>query len=126
MLDFDQTIPKPFCIQSPLDWLIVKGPIDFDQQVVVSGSGNFVSRFHAKGRLELIPVNVLTRETDESLEARVMEQDHNVVTDRVTLVSTLQMQVIFGNGPDSGRLMATLNVGPGASDHAGLEITCGS
>jgi hypothetical protein len=127
VLNFNQTIPKPFCVKGPLDYLMVRGPIDFSQQVVVSGSGNFMSRFHARGELDLIPVNPLTTVTGEPLRARVMEHDRSVVTDNVTLVSVLQLQVILPvKDLASGSLRATLHVGPGGSDHGTLEISCAS
>lgn len=128
VLQFDQTIPKPFCVQGPLDYLHVVGPIDFRQQVVVSGSGNFITHFHAHGSLELTPVNPLTGEvTGEALRALVAEHDRGVVTDAVTLVSTFQIQLILPkNGPAGGRLQGTLRVGPGVSDRGGLAISCGS
>lgn len=128
VLEFDQTIPKPFCVQGPFDYLSVSGPIYFSQSVVVSGSGNFMSRFHARGGLELTPINPLTGEvTGETLMARVAEQDRSVVTDAVTLASSLQLQLILPvRDPASGSLRATLHVGPGGSDHATLEISCAS
>ena len=127
ILNFNQIIPKPFCVQGPLDYLRVTGPIDFSQQVVVSGSGGFMSRFHARGELELTPINPLTGVTGDPLRARVTEHDRSVVTDNVTLVSTLQIQMILpANSPASGSLRATLNIGPGASDHGTLEVSCAS
>lgn len=129
VLDFDQTIPKPFCMQGPLDYLHVQGPIQFRQQVVVSGSGNYVTHFHAVGGLELTPVNPITGEvTGETLKARVAEHDRSVVTDQVTLVSTLVLQLILpASDPASGRLQASVTLGPGASDHGTIgKITCGS
>lgn len=128
VLNFNQTIPKPFCVRSPYDYLRVTGPIDFSQQVVVSGSGNFISRFHARGQLQLIPVNPLTGAVvGDALTARVMEHDRSVVTDQVTLVAALQLQVILPvKDLASGSMRATLHVGPGGSDHDELVISCAS
>ncbi|MSR19703.1 MAG: hypothetical protein EXR91_01805 [Gemmatimonadetes bacterium] len=128
VLNFNQTIPKPFCVRSPYDYLRVTGPIDFSQQVVVSGSGNFISRFHARGQLQLIPVNPLTGAVGgDTLTARVMEHDRSVVTDQVTLVAALQLQVILPvKDLASGSMRATLHVGPGGSDHDELVISCAS
>ncbi|MDX1647380.1 MAG: hypothetical protein R3304_09570 [Longimicrobiales bacterium] len=125
VLEFDQTIPKPFCSTGPLDFLKVTGAIQFMQQVVVSAQGNFMTWFHARGGLELGPVNPVTGATGDPLMARVAERDRSVVTDQTTLVSTMQMQLILPrNRPESGRLFATLRLGPGDSDAASLEITC--
>jgi hypothetical protein len=127
VLEFNQTIPKPFCVQSPLDYLQVTGPIHFSQYVVEAGSGNLRSKFQARGRLSLVPVNPLSGETGEPMEAQVLEQHRSVVTDAHTLVSSLRLQMILPTSdPRGGRLMMTLNVGPGASDHDSLSVSCGS
>ncbi len=61
------------------------------------------------------------------MEAKVQEHHRSVVTDRVTLVSSLQLQMILpANKAGGGRLRATLQVGPGASDHGSLSVSCGS
>ena len=63
----------------------------------------------------------------EPLMARVAERDRSVVTDAVTLVSTMQMQLILPkNRDESGSLFATLRIGPGGADAASLDITCAS
>jgi hypothetical protein len=127
VLHFDQTIPKPFCTQGPFDYLYVKGPIEFRQQVVVSANGNFISHFHASGGLDLIPVDPATGATGEPMMARVTEHDRSVVTDNVTLVSTFALQLILpGSDPAGGRLRTTLTLGPGSSDHGTFEnVVCG-
>lgn len=126
-LEFDQTIPKPFCMQSPLDWLVVHGPIEFRQQVVESASGALISHFQARGALTLTPINPLTGATGDPLEARVNEQHRSVVTDRLTRVSSLRLQLILpGSRPESGRLFATLSVGPGGADRGTFTVSCGS
>lgn len=127
VLEFDQTIPKPFCMEGPTDYLQVQGPIRFTQQIVESGNGNLHSNFQARGRLSLTPIDVGTGEVGEPMEAKVQEHHRSVVTDRVTLVSSLQLQMILpANKAGGGRLRATLQVGPGASDHGSLSVSCGS
>lgn len=129
VLDFDQTIPKPFCMQGPLDYLHVQGPIHFRQQVVVSAGGNYATHFDAVGRLDLTPINPITGEVaGETMKARVAEHDRSVVTDQVTLVSKLVLQLILpASDPASGRLQASFTLGPGGADHGTLDkITCGS
>jgi hypothetical protein len=119
-LQFDQTIPKPFCSSSPFDFLYVNGPIDLRQQVHMTPSGNLVSQFHANGKLSLTPVNPITGEpTGPTYKGHVNEHHKNIVTDNVTLVSQLVIQVeIPSKGPNRGRIYFKLNVGPGSADHA--------
>jgi hypothetical protein len=127
VLDFDQTIPKPFCSSGPLDYLYVTGPIRFTQQVVVARSGNYMTRFHARGQLELTPINPLTGEMGEPLRAQVAERDRSVVTDQVTMVSTFRTQLLLPkNRDESGSIFLSLRVGPGTSDGSGLRLTCTS
>jgi len=127
VLDFDQTIPKPFCSSGPLDYLSVTGPIRFTQQVVVSRSGNYITRFHALGQLELTPINPLTGDMGEPLRAQVSERDRSVVTDQVTMVSTFRTQLLLPkNRDESGSIFLSLRVGPGTSDGSGLRLTCTS
>jgi len=133
VLDFDQTIPKPFCVQGPLDYLYVQGPIHFRQQVVVSGSGNYVTHFDAVGGLDLTPVNPITGEVvGETMRARVAEHDRSVVTDQTTLVSKLMLQLILpARDPASGRLRGELLARAGSlesrhdrQDHLRLVSPC--
>lgn len=127
VLEFDQVIPKPFCVQGPGEYLAVQGPIRFSQQVVEARNGNLRSKFQARGRLSLTPVNPLTgKPVGEPMEAQVLEQHRSVVTDHVTLTSSLQMQMILPiSDAGGGRLMATLEVGPGSSDHGRVALSCG-
>jgi hypothetical protein len=128
VLEFDQVIPKPFCASGPFDYLYVKGPIQFRQRVVVSGSGNYISQFHGYGMLELTPVNPLTSPPTpigETFHALVNEHYRNIVTDRTTNVSNVQMQVMLPpNSPFRGRLHAQLTVGPGGATISSLRIDC--
>lgn len=127
VLEFDQVIPKPFCVQGPGEYLAVRGPIHFSQQVVVAGNGNLRSKFQARGRLSLTPVNPFTGQpVGAPMEAQVLEQHRSVLTDEVALTSSLQLQMILPlNHAGGGRLMATLEVGPGSSDHGRIALSCG-
>ena len=128
VLEFGQIIPKPFCASGPFDYIRVEGPIRFRQQVVVTPSGNFLSHFHARGRLELTPVNPLTGEpVGAPYVAKVAERYRNMVTDHVTMVSNFRLQILLQPSAGfGGRLQADLRIGPGTSDSSGLSVTCGS
>jgi hypothetical protein len=126
-LQFNQTIPKPFCATGPFDYIRVTGPVEFDQHVVVTGSGNYLSHFRARGTLSLTPVNPLTGQViGETYEARVRANYRNMATDHVTKASNVDVQVMLANdgGPFTGKLVSRLRVGPGAADVASIEIQC--
>ena len=129
-LQFNQVIPKPFCASGPFDWILVQGPVRFRQRVVLTHSGNFLSHFHATGALELTPVNPLTNPptpVGEPYRAQVNEHYKNIVTDHVTLVSNLRLQVLIPpSGPFRGSLHASLRLGAGATEASDLIVRCGS
>ncbi len=92
-------------------------------------SGNLLSRFVARGTLELTPVDPSTMPPTpigETYVARVNELQQSVATDHHTLVSHLQIQAeLPPKGADRGRLMSMLRVGPGSSSGSDLTVRCG-
>lgn len=125
-LQFNQIIPKPFCATGPFDYVRVVGPVEFAQHVVVTGSGNYLSHFQARGTLAVTPVNPLSGQPiGETSEARVRANYRNVATDNVTMASNVDMQVLLPpDGPFTGRLVSRLRVGPGGSEVASIEVRC--
>ncbi len=127
LLQFDQVIPKPFCVQgAPSPALYVTGPVRFSQLLNLTPSGNFISQFHALGRLELTPVDPSTGlPVGETYEAKVREHYRAIITDGATLVSNVQLQIeLPPGGPGRGRLAFTMRLGPGASDIASVDVRC--
>jgi hypothetical protein len=127
LLQFDQVIPKPFCVAgAPSPALYVVGPVRFKQMLNLTPSGNFVSQFHAIGRLALTPVDPSTGQpVGETYEAQVREHYRGIMTNGATLVSNVQMQIeLPQTGPGRGRLMVSVRLGPGASDVATMDVRC--
>jgi hypothetical protein len=127
LLQFDQVIPKPFCVAgAPSPALYVSGPVRFEQMLNLTPSGNFISQFHATGRLELTPVDPSTGQpVGDTYEARVREHYRTIMTDGATLVSNVSLQIeLPPGGPGRGRLMVTVRLGPGASDVASMDLRC--
>lgn len=119
-IDFDQTIPKPFCESGPYDYIYVTGPIDFDQRIVVTPSGNYISKFHATGHLDVTPVP-----DGETFRAVVNQSTTGIVTDRTTLSSMLQMQLLLPPSVAThGRLTLTVRIGPDGLTAYSAEETC--
>ena len=127
VVNFNQIVPKPFCASGPLDYILIQGPIDFRQQVVVTPSGNYHSQFHAQGRLVLTPVNPLTGARGESYEAIVNERHHGMMTENRTLAAQLQMQILLPSSAIfGGRLNISLHVGTGGAYFYSADVECGS
>jgi hypothetical protein len=128
VVDFDQVLPNPNCPSGPLDYLLVRGPVTFRQQVVFTPSGDYLSHFTLLGHLDLTPVNPLTdppTPIGDTYRALLSQHHKGVLTDNVTLVSSFSMQLqIPQQGPFRGRLFARLNVGPGGSSFADLSLRC--
>jgi hypothetical protein len=128
-LNFDQVIPKPFCGDETFEYIYVQGPIDLDQVVRILPNGNLVSRFQARGRLEITPVDPTTdppTPLGETYSAIVRQNDRGIITDSQTLVSSFTLQIeIPPSGPFHGRLLSALQVGPNGQNSYSMEVECG-
>lgn len=121
VINFDQTIPKPLCASGLFDFLLVQGPVNLRQKVILTPSGNFISQFHARGHLDVTPINP----PGEPYRALVNEHHKGIVTDNVTLASSFRMFLELPPiGPFRGQLLVRLNVGPGESNQFSLEVKC--
>ncbi len=128
VINFDQIIPKPFCVSGGFEYLYVQGPVRLRQFNTQTPSGRLMTQFHALGHLSLTPVNPMTNPPTpigETYKAIVNEHHKGIVTDQNTLTSAFQMRIeIPPTGPARGRLQVNLNVGPGGSSHYSMEISC--
>jgi hypothetical protein len=121
VIDFNQTIPKPFCTATPYDYVTVVGPVTLTQHVVLTPSGNYLSSFQALGHLQLTPVNY----PGGSYGAVVNEHHHAVLTDNLSLVSSFQMLIeVPEAGPLHGRLVTRVTVAPGNASLSALTLRC--
>ncbi len=130
VIQFGQVIPKPFCTSGPADFLLVQGPVQLRQQIVLTRSGNYESEFHAQGHLDITPVNVSTNPPTpigETFRAQVNEHHAGVITDAVTMASSFLMQLLIPpSALGQGRLTVQLRVGPGGRTDSAIDVRCGS
>lgn len=126
VLEYGQVIPKPFCSSGPFDYIDVQGPVHLRQQVVLTPSGNYVSNFQATGHLDITPVDPLTgAPTGDPYRAVVREHHQGIMTDGVTMTSSLQLRVLIPPAePFRGRLQVDLRIGPGGASRSQLSLTC--
>lgn len=127
-VQFGQVIPKPFCASGPFDFLDVHGPVQLRLVTILTSGGNYISSFHAHGRLDITPVNPSTdppTPIGATYEAQVNQIQHGILTDRVTRTSSFILQSeIPSTGPFRGRLIVRLDVGPGGVTRASAEASC--
>lgn len=120
-IQFDQTIPKPFCPATPGEWVHVDGPLVFDQHVVVTASGNYVSQIHTTGHLDITPVSP----PGSPFRALVNAHAKAIATDKVNLASEMQLELMLPPGaPWHGRLTFTFRIGPDGVTTLSSETSC--
>lgn len=123
---FDQVIPRPFCDGSGTDFLYVNGPVTLTQQVVYVPGKNFQSHYHAKGKLDVVQINPANGQPlSEPYRAHVNQHGKSVLTDEVSMVNDIQLQMeIRPGGGERGTLMLNMKIGPrGAGDVSG-SMSC--
>jgi hypothetical protein len=125
-VQFDQAIPKPFCVDAAFPFVHVNGPIELREHWVLTPSNNYIARFQARGRLLLTPVNPETGAMGESYTAMVYEQHRAMLTDRQNQVAQVVMQVeVPPASPFHGMLAIRFGVGPNGMASYDASLTCG-
>jgi hypothetical protein len=122
-IQYNLTFEKPFCAAGPGEYVHVEGPLVFDLRVVVTPSGNYVSQIHTTGDLDITPVSP----PGPTFRAIVNVQQKAVATDKVSLASTSQVEVMLPPGaPWHGRLTFTFRIGPDGVTAIATEMRCSS
>ncbi len=115
-IDMDQTVPT-FCSEE-IPYVHVEGPLTFQQHVVMTASGNYVSQVKALGTLDV------TTLTGETYKAIIHDMQHGLVTDNTTLVTFFQLQTVVPMGTYAARLRLDFRVGPAGSASYTAEMRC--
>ena len=55
---YNLVIPKPFCVDSPLDYVLAEGPVTLSRNASVDASGRYQYHSRITGRLTITPVDV--------------------------------------------------------------------
>jgi hypothetical protein len=116
-ITFNQVIPKPFCSSGPFDYLLVQGPVELRNTVVLSAGGALVSTFQAVGHLDVTPVNPLADPPEplgETYRALVVEHHQVLLNDVQQRASNFTMQIeIPARGTNRGSLRLVFDVRDG-------------
>ncbi|MEP0829390.1 MAG: hypothetical protein HRF51_12795 [bacterium] len=126
VIDFNQTIPKPFCASSAYDYLYVQGPVHLTQTVEWIESGRYKFRFFAGGTLTAIPVNPLTGEpTGAPMQAEVREMHSGyMVGTRWEALGSKYQKLGLSTEPNSGKLFSRLVVRSSGVNGFLEEVRC--
>jgi hypothetical protein len=125
VIEFDQVIPRPFCVGAG-EFLHAVGPVELRKEVRVNADGALVSEFQASGRLELTPVDPSTGTAiGQPYEAEVSDHQVTRYDDGGGQVEGIAMQrelpqSVAGRGSKTVRL----KVGPGEVAQYTQNVTC--
>jgi len=113
VIHFDQTIPKPFCSDGPLDYLYVSGEVHLYQVSEILLDGTYRSWFEASADLQAVPVNPLSGEIiGEPMQARVAEHHASMYSNRRTVArSWLSQRLLPRTNPHAGIYLKRIRVG---------------
>jgi hypothetical protein len=127
VIEFGQTIPKPFCASGPADYLNVQGPVHLKQTVRLLPNGIYSVSFRARGELYATPINGLTGEVGETMTAFVRER-HAVLDNGNynSAWSALNQMLGEDDNPDGGTLMIMLRAGSRGEQGYFASVRCGS
>ena len=126
VIEFGQTIPKPFCPSGPMDYVYVEGPVYMTQTITLNDHGDYRMAFFAHGELSITPVNPLTGEpVGETLTAHAREAYKSRLTDRFASASSMLFQkIIPSSDPGAGRLFTFLHVSSSGANVVWADIKC--
>lgn len=121
-IQFGQFIPRPFCEGGEAEILRVDGPVTLTQQVVYTSSGQFISRYHARGHLD---VQIVSPVPSEPYRALVNQHGRSVLTDQVNMANDIQLRMeIRGQGEERGQLRINFRIGPDGAGEADVTASC--
>jgi hypothetical protein len=125
-IDFDQVIPKPFCMDDGFDWVYVTGPVAFERTTRISPSGEYTYDSRYRGTLTAIPVDITQSPPvpiGEPFEANVNGHQTGRTGDAQTIVSAVDRRIA---PQDGGTEISTtwLNVGSRGTQSFRTLIHC--
>jgi hypothetical protein len=102
-LQFSQIIPKPFCSDSPFDYLLVEGPVSLRKVVRISAQGSYAYDAAIRGQLTATPVDVTQNPpvpAGEPFKVTASDVQHGFISASDARVSMQGKRIIIGNGAE--------------------------
>jgi hypothetical protein len=128
LIDFDQTIPKPFCASSPYDLVDVTGPVTLIQTTELTVDGTYQSSFYAEAELSVLPIDGMTGlPNGEPLTARVKEIHNSLISKGVAFGASLRLQSLNPfRAPGSGWFFERFRVSTNGGNGYQIVTRCES
>jgi hypothetical protein len=127
VLNYGQTVPKPFCSSGPTDYVYIQGPVHMFQTVRLNARGVYTSCFAADGDLTVTPVNPFTGEQGTTLAAVVRQRQGATVSGSFQSAWMAVYQKLGTmSDPEGGLLVKLLRVSSGCGDAAYANTWCGA
>jgi hypothetical protein len=110
IIQYGQTVPKPFCSAGPQDYIYVAGPVNMHQISELTADGAYTVQFRAQGTLSVTPINPFTGEPlAEPFTAYVRERHSGHMNNSVASASMLMFQKLTpASAPGAGQLFSLL------------------
>ncbi len=100
-VNFDQTIPRPWCSSGPYDYVHVSGPLVYDGLASVDAAGTYSFQANYKGKLTAVPIDVTQQPpapAGEPFSAQIGEEQRGWVNLAGSMVSSDARQIVPGKG----------------------------
>ena len=125
VLQFNQTIPKPFC-NGPNDWVRATGPLHFQSTARVTAGGVYERMYTVDGDLSVVAVNIATGEVGPVQTAKIEERHEGSITPAGALARSYTFQRLFAaDGAPRDVLARSLHAGTRGHDEFRLDERCG-
>jgi len=102
-LQFSQIIPKPFCSDSPFDYLLVEGPVSLRKVVRTTSHGSYAYDAEIRGQLTATPVDVTQSPpvpAGDSFKVTASDVQHGFISAEDARVSMQGKRIIIGGGAE--------------------------
>ena len=97
---FDQFVPRPYCSEGPGDVLLIQGPVDFHNTVVVDETGRYSYQGGYEGMLTAVPIDTETGQpAGPAFDARVTGNQHGFLDMSSARVKAQDKKITFEGGP---------------------------
>ena len=124
-LQFSQIIPKPFCSDSPFDFLLVEGPVSLRKTVRVSGQGRYAYDATIRGQLTATPIDVTQNPpvpAGAPFKVTASDVQHGFISADDARVSMQGKRIVIGNGAE--KQFIRLEVHEHGTNHFSADVKC--
>ncbi len=123
-MNFNQVIPRPFCSQGPIDYVLLQGPLRLTTRTRVNGRGMLETHNTLRGELDVTPFDILTgMPSGPTFRAQISEIDNTSVSPNGSRVNAVLQRKALP--PGVGQLKTHLVTGPNGAAHFTYSEKCG-